>query len=178
MYLLPQSSHHQSLYLNFPFGVALRLRGICSRDDWFDEQLKEFIHFFQRRRYNNNIINKSFNRAKNITRSDALLPKSGANDVLRKLVLVMDYHLNFRDILKLIRDHLSILYQSPRIKKVFSNDKTRIRTGFRRMKNLKDLLVPSALHDLNRVDTLNSDATGCFRCNRKVCDACHNFLLP
>ena len=27
-------------------------------------------------------------------------------------------------------------------------------------------------------DTLNSDATGCFRCNRKVCDACHNFLLP
>ena len=27
-------------------------------------------------------------------------------------------------------------------------------------------------------DTLNSDATGCFLCNRKVCDACHYFLLP
>ena len=43
------------------------------------------------------------------------------------------------------------------MKKVFSNDKTRIRTGFRRKKNLKDLLVPSALPDLNRTDTLNSD---------------------
>ena len=64
------------------------------------------------------------------------------------------------------------------MKKVFSNDKIRIRTGFRRTKNLKDLLVPSALPDLNRVDTLNSDAVGCFRCNRKVCDACHNFLFP
>ena len=61
------------------------------------------------------------------------------------------------------------------MREVFNNDKTRIGTGFRSTKNLKDLLVPSALPDLNRVDTLNSDAIGCFRCNRKVCDACHNF---
>ena len=46
MYLLPQSSHHQSFHRNIPFGVALRLRRICSRDDWFDEQLKEFKHLF------------------------------------------------------------------------------------------------------------------------------------
>ena len=44
MYLLPQSSHHQSLYRNIPFGVALRLRRICSRDDWLDEQLREFFN--------------------------------------------------------------------------------------------------------------------------------------
>ena len=170
--------HHQSLYRNIPFGVALRLRRICSRDDWLEEQLQEFKHLFQRRQYNNNIINKGFKRAKNIARSDALLPKPSTIDSLQNLVLVMDYHLNFRDIPKLIRDHLSILYESPRMKKVFSNDKTRIRTGFRRTKNLKDLLVPSALPGLNRTDTLNRDAVGCFRCDRKVCDACHNFLLP
>ena len=64
------------------------------------------------------------------------------------------------------------------MKKVFSDDKTRITTGFRRTKTLKDLLVPSALPDLNRTDNLNSDVVGCFRCDRKVCDACHNFLLP
>ena len=43
------------------------------------------------------------------------------------------------------------------MKKVFSNDKTRIRTGFHRTRNLKDLLVPSALPDLNRTDNSNSD---------------------
>ena len=64
------------------------------------------------------------------------------------------------------------------MKKVFSNNKTHIKTGFHRTKNLKDLLVPSALPDLNRTDTSNSDVVGCFRCDRKVCDACHNFLLP
>ena len=179
MYLLPQSSHHQSLYCNIPFGVALRLRRICSRYDWLEEPLQEFKHFFQCRRYNN-IINKGFKRAKNIACSDALLPKPSTIDSLQNLVLVMDYHPNFRDIPKLIRDNLSILYESPcmKKKKVFSNDKTRIRTGFHRTKNLKDLLVPSALPDLNRTDTSNSDVVGCFRCDRKVCDACHNFLLP
>ena len=47
MYLLPESSHHQSLYRNIPFGAALRLRRICSRDHWLEEQLQEFKHFFQ-----------------------------------------------------------------------------------------------------------------------------------
>ena len=46
MCLLTLSSHHQSLYRNIPFGVALRLRRICSRDDWLDQQLQEFKHFF------------------------------------------------------------------------------------------------------------------------------------
>ena len=64
------------------------------------------------------------------------------------------------------------------MKKVSTSNKTCIRTGFRRTKNLKDLLVPSALHDVDRVDSVSSDAWGCFRCDRKVCDACHNFLLP
>ena len=49
VYLLPQSSHHQSLYRNIPFGVTLRVRRICRRDDWLEEQLQEFKHFFQRR---------------------------------------------------------------------------------------------------------------------------------
>ena len=88
----------------------------------------------------------------------------------------LETFLNFRDIPKL-RDHLSFLYESPCMKKVFSNDKTGIRTSFRKTKNLKVLLVPLALPDLNRTDTLNSDVIGCFLCDCKVCDACHNFLL-
>ena len=64
------------------------------------------------------------------------------------------------------------------MKKVFSSSKTCIRTGFRRTKNLKGFLVPSALPEVNSVESVSSDALSCFRCDRKVCDACHNFLLP
>ena len=53
------------------------------------------------------------------------------------------------------------------MKKVFSSNKTCIRTGFRKTKNLKDLLVPSAFPDSERVESVSSDAMGCFRCNPK-----------
>ena len=98
MYLLPQPSHHPSLYRNTPFAVALRLRRICSRDDWFEEQLEENHQFFKRRKYKNSVIRKGFDQAKNTSRSNALLSKSRTNDTKRNLVLVMDYHPNLKDL--------------------------------------------------------------------------------
>ena len=92
MYLLPQSSHHPSLYRNIPFGVALRLRRICSRDDWFEEQLNEYHQFLKRRKCKDSVIIKGFDHARNTPRPNALLPKSRTNDTRRNLVLVMDYH--------------------------------------------------------------------------------------
>ena len=92
VYLLPQSSHHPSLYRNIPFGVALRLRRICSRDDWFEEQLNEYHQFLKRRKCKDSVIIKGFDHARNTPRSNALLPKSRTNDTRRNLVLVMDYH--------------------------------------------------------------------------------------
>ena len=178
MYLLPQSSHHPSLYRNIPFGVALRLKRICSRDDWFDEQLDEYYQFFKRRKYKDSVIRKGFDQARNTPRSNALLRKSRANDTRRNLVLIMDYHPNLKDLPKLIKSHLPTLYKSPRMRKRFSNDNEQIRTGFRRTKNLKDLLVPSSLPDIVQENCTDSDNIGCYRCHRQVCDACQNFLIP
>ena len=88
-----------------------------------------------------------------------------------------DYHPNLKDLPKLI-NHLPTLYESPRMRKLFSNDKVQIRTGFRRTKNLKDLLVPSSLPDIVQENCADSDNIGCYRCHRQVCDACQNFLIP
>ena len=165
MYLLPQSSHYQYMYCNIPYSVALQLRRICNWDDWFYEQLQDFKQYFRCRSYSSKIINNGFNRAINITRCDALLHKSRAPDNFINLVLVIDYHPNFRDVNKLIKDHLKILYESPRVKKVFSSSKTSIKICFRRTKNLKDLLVPSALPDVNSAESVSSDALGCVRCD-------------
>ena len=79
MYLLPQSSHCQSLYSNIPCNVALQLRRICSRDNWFYEQLQKFKQYFRPGRYSNKIINNGFNKAINIMHSDALLPTTTDN---------------------------------------------------------------------------------------------------
>ena len=161
MYLLPQSSHHPSLYHDIPFGVALRLSRICSLDDLFDEQLEEYHQFFKRRKYKNSIIRKGFDQANNTSRSDALMSKSITNDTRRNLVLIMDYHPNLKDLPKLIKNHLSTLYGSPRMRKVFS-DKVQISTGRRRTKNLKDLLVPSSHSVADQENSINSGITGCY----------------
>ena len=65
MYLLLRSSHHPSLYRNIPFGVALRLRRICSRDDWFEEQLNEYYQFLKCRKYKDSVIRKGFDQIRN-----------------------------------------------------------------------------------------------------------------
>ena len=178
MYLLPQSSHHPFVYRNIPFGVFLCLRRICSRDDWFEEQLEEYHQFFKRKKYKNSVIRKGFDQANNTSRSNVLLSKSRTNYTKRNLVLVMDHHPDLRDLPKLIKNHLPTLYESPRMRKVFSDDKVQIRTGSRRTKNLKDLLVPSLLPVADREAGINSSIIGCYTCHRQACDACQNFLVP
>ena len=163
MYLLPQSSHHPSLYHNIPFSVASCLRRICSCDDWFDEQLEEYHQFFKCRKYKNSIIRKVFDQTKNTSRSDALLSKSITNDTRHNLVLIMDYHPNLKDLPELIKNHLLTLYESPCMRKVFSDDKVQIRRGFRRTKYLKGLLIPSSVPVTDQENSINSDIIGCYR---------------
>ena len=121
---------------------------------------------------------KGFDQAKNTSRSNAILSKSRTNDTKRNLFLVMDYHPYLKDLPKLIKNHLPTLYGSPLMRKVFSDERVQIRTGFRRTKNLKDLLVPSSLPVADQETSINSGIIGCYRCHRQVCDACQNFLVP
>ena len=106
------------------------------------------------------------------------MPKSRTSDTKRNLVLVMDYHPDLKDLSKIIENKLPTLYESPRIRKVFSDDKVQIKTGFPRTKNLKDLLVPSSLPVADQETGTNSDIIGCYRCHRQVCDECQNFSVP
>ena len=87
----------------------------------------------------------------------------------------MDYQPNLKD---LPNNLLPTLYESPRMRKVFSDDKVQIRTGFRRTKNLKDLLVPSSLPVADQENSINSGIIGCYTCHQQVCDTCQNFLVP
>ena len=54
------------------------------------------------------------------------------------------------------------------MRKLFSNDKIQIRTGFRRTKNLKDLLVPSSLSDIVQKNCTDSDNIGIDAIDRYV----------
>ena len=131
MYLLPQSSHYTSMHLHISFGVAHRIRRICSREDWFEEQLLEYKQYFKLRNKKSCVIHKGFDKARSIPRCN--------------FALILNYLPNFNGLPSLIRDHLKILFESPCMRKVFRQDKTCIRTGFHKTKNLKDMLVKSSV---------------------------------
>ena len=152
MYLLPRSSHYRSMHLHIPFGVALRIRRIFSREYWFEEQLPEYKQYFKCRNYKNCVIHKEFDKARNIPRSQAFKPKTASDQIVHNFALILDYHPNFNGLPLLIRDHLKILFESPRMRKVFSQDKTCIRRGFFRTKNLKDMLVKSSVQPVYTPD--------------------------
>ena len=128
------------MHLHIPFGVALRIRRICSREDWFEEQLLEYKQYFKRRNYKHCVIHKGFDKTRNIPRSQPLKPKTASDQIVPNFALILDYHPNFNGLPLLIRDNLKSLFESPRMRKVFSQDKTCIRTGFRRTKNRKDMI--------------------------------------
>ena len=160
MYLLHQSSYHRSTFLHIPFGIALRIIRICSREDWFEEQLLEYKQYFMHRNYKNYVIQEGFDKARNIPRSQALKPKTASDQTVCNFALILYYHPNFSGLPLLIRDHLKILFESPRMRKVFSQDKTCIKTGFHRTKNLKDMLVKSSVQP---VTMPQFDNPGCFK---------------
>ena len=122
MYLLPQSSHYRSMHLYIPFGIALRIRRICSREDWFEEQLLEYEQYFKCRNYKNCVIHKGFDKARNIPRSQKLKPKTASDRTVRNFALILDYHPNFNGLPLLIRDYLKILFESSRMRNVFSQE--------------------------------------------------------
>ena len=131
----------------------------------------EYYHFFKRRKYKDSVI-------RNTLCSNALLPKSRTNDTRHKLVLVMNYNPNLKDLPKLIKSHLPTMYESPGMRKHLTIDIVQISTGFYRTKNLKNLLVPSPLPDTVQENCIDNDNIGCYRCHQRVCDACQNFLVP
>ena len=90
MDLLPQSSHYRSMHLHIPFGVALRIRRICSREDWFEKRLLEYKQYFKRRNYKNCVKHKGFDKARNIPRPQALKPKTASDQTVHNFASILD----------------------------------------------------------------------------------------
>ena len=72
--LLPDSCHPKENTENIPYGVALRLRRICSKEETFDNRSKEYKQYFVNCDYDHRKVLKHFEKVKQITREDALKP--------------------------------------------------------------------------------------------------------
>ena len=71
-YLLHSSSHPYHTKKSIPYSLALRLRRICSKDEFFDTRSSELERYLTKRGYKNNFVKSQISRAKSIPKNDTL----------------------------------------------------------------------------------------------------------
>ena len=133
-HLLSSSCHPHHTKKAIPFSLALRLRRICSTDAKFKHRINELKTYLFARGYNNNLLEKQFLRAANISRTNALQTKPKAsNDVVP---FVVTYNPALPRISNILRKHFNILHSSNRRKDVLKQTPF---VAYRRSSNLRDL---------------------------------------
>ena len=84
-YLLVSYCHPQHTKRSIPFGLALRLRRICSNPDNYKQRTNELIDYLANRGYDKTFLKTQIQRASDILRTDALKPP------LSSLLIIQHY---------------------------------------------------------------------------------------
>ena len=137
IYAKPTDSHH---YLPFssshpshckravPFGVALRIKHNCSTNDFLQNRCKEYKGYLKSQNYPVELVDKQFDKALSISRSELLSKKVKADK--KVFPLVLDYNPILPDIQKVIKKHFHLLQSSPEVKEILLSKS--IFTAYRR----------------------------------------------
>ena len=72
-YLLPSSCHPKSTTKSIPYSLSLRIVRICIKDENRDKRLAELKELLLARKYPENLVDRSIEKARKIPRKIALL---------------------------------------------------------------------------------------------------------
>lgn len=169
-YVDSTTCYSQSNIRNIPYGIGLRLRRICDDDNKFEKRASEYSNYLIARNYKPNDVDRQFNKVRNITRAEARQPKiRNANSQTTKNAFITTYNPILPNFHKIINDKLHILHSDPKLVNLFPTGS--IKPIYRRSKNLKEILSPSAFPKKSSIST-----SSIAYCNR--CDICKNFINP
>lgn len=172
LYLPFSSSHPSHCKRAIPYGVALRIKRNCSTDDFLQTRCEEYKGYLKSQNYPADLVDKQFDKALKIPRSELLSKKVKANK--KVFPLVLDYNPILPDIQNIIRRHFHLLRSSPQMTEIFPAKS--VFPAYRRTKNLKEVLAPSKFRPSSAANQTDNEG-GCFKCDKNRCDLCKNFLL-
>ena len=172
-YLDYSSCHPVSCKKSIPYSQFLRLRRICSNEDDFVLQCKKLAKSFHKAHYPDDIIQSGFDKAFQTNREDLLKRPSNRNKDDKSdppLHLITDYHPSFRAVLDIVSNNWDMLDNSSSTRPILQIPVVR---GFRRPKNLRDLLVRARLTtaDGKHQPKNNKSSKRCLRLNCLYCKA-------
>ena len=115
-----------------PFSQALRLQRICSEEDYIKRSTDLRQHLVKQG-YNGMMVQHQIHRTTSVERTEVL--RNSKRNVSDRVPLVVTYHPDLLNLSKILRNSLSILYVSERIKKAVKNAPL---VANRQVHNLKD----------------------------------------
>ena len=166
MYLHADSIHPKSTFTGIQKGVSLRLRGICSTDEEFNERSKEYKACLVAGGHNPASVLKEFDKTANLTRTQARVKRSDNRDKPKRLsTFVAEHNPRGPNIQEIIKRHLNILQENPEVRKIFPDGS--IIVANKCCKNLKELLARADPYDV-REDLLPNPVGGYKICGKSV----------
>ena len=135
-YLLPQSCHPSNTTKNIPFSLAYRLVRICSEKTALMKRLDELKDLLLSRNYNEKIVQNALERAKLVSREEAL--KRVEKKQSDRVVFALDYHLALPDVKRFLHRGWVKMTQDPNLRKAFPKPPM---VAFRKPRSLRDVLI-------------------------------------
>ena len=108
LYLPFSSSHPSHCKRAIPYGVALRIKRNCSTHDFLQIRREEYKRYLKSQNYPANLVDKQFDKALEIPRSELLSKKVKTNK--KVFPLVLDYNPILPDIQSIIRKHVHLSF--------------------------------------------------------------------
>ena len=166
-YINYQSCHQKSCKNGIPYGQFLRLRRICSDEDDYVAKSKQMAYYFHLANYPIELIQSSFERAFLQERKELLLPKVQEKDPDQdNLYLITTNHPTFRGVNQIVNKNTDLLDRSSSTRPV---RQAKLVQGFRRCKNLRNILVKAKLRQKNKGSQRPQIDN---RCRRPFCIYC------
>ncbi|XP_078374508.1 uncharacterized protein LOC144658057 [Oculina patagonica] len=137
-YLLYSSSHPYHTKKSIPYSLALRLRRICSKDEFFECRSKELQTYLTKRGYKNRFVKSQISRAKLIPREDTLKEHLHEIKEPSRVPFILTYNPALPNINKILRKKQPILHSTERLHEIYKEPPV---VAYRRSPNLRDQLV-------------------------------------
>ena len=137
-YLYYDSSHPKRCKDSIPYSQFLRIRRICSDIRDFDTHVLTFSSYFLKRNYPLDLITEAALTVREIDRDSLLSPKPIKEDTNDRIFLITTYHPYDRSLQDIFYKNWEMLGRSPTTDFIHQR---KLMCGYRRPKNLRDLLV-------------------------------------
>ena len=169
-YVNYRSCHLKSCKNGIPYGQFLRLRRICSSDKDFIKESKWLAFHFHEANYPSKLIQDSFERAFVQDRQNLLLPKPvDTTGPSNNLYLITTFHPTFHEVNRIVNRNMDLLDRSSSTRPIIQAPLIR---GFRRCRNLRDLLVWARLPPTIGAPDQPNPGFQDRQCNRAHCIYC------